>query len=537
MTARFKPQLPHALPAIASPWGPSNVTNIALNNLDMALAISQSQVNEIAALNALPQSAVNIASGAVSFTGQLNPMSGSAPLVMDNSCHVPGIVAQMQMTGTAVVNGNTYQGSFSIVGLPTPYELQEEPQPNSAAQSQLTTLQQTYGDAFAVYSWGLDYGQMEFPPQPCGPADWRPADWQSFCNVLAQEWQQGNVLTSNGQVALVQGIKPNSLPAAWNFGPTDWCCFNVPPSGLHSQAALVFGFMVAGNSMGQNPQNDFEQAQLFTLASSGQANALLLVSGNIVANSMVKGLVNEACLTEAASYGISVSNQPNGSTQAFSIAPNMVSPTTLNVGQPCLFAVTGSTTQTADFYASHCNTSAQATTATGAMLQFTLFENGMWQALQASGSFTVSGNTGGNQRGWQFTVPAAIFTWSITAELLVSQDGGVTFSVAAAAADHPPSFTNTPLNNASSDGGWWTTALASVDTLQVGLIQNAVQWGSQVQPGITAGFCPPGNNQQLNWFFFPGGAMWQDAAGGINQAGTLVVNLTYVYLPSPSDAS
>lgn len=508
------------LPAAIKEGIAADITTVALAELDLAFALDETELNVIASLNALPAQPISLSTSTVAFSGTLMPMDPAGAL----SCGVvggavaSGVVATMLLTGTATVNGNSYTAPFTFQVLPYAFALEEQGQVlSTATQDQLDYLVATYGAYFQSCCWGLDYSELTFLSAPPAPAGWAAADWTDFCQALQAELTGSPI--PNGQITLMQGIVPNGQATQWNFGPTAWCCFNVPPLDDTCQPAVIFGFMVSNHAMSATAAGDFQSVRLFSPATP--PNALLLASSGIVIGDMVPQLMPMSNLQAAAQIAVTVSANGDTGLETYDITQNVMtaSSTTPAGGWPIGFA--GSTQQQNQVFMLHYDTYAYGNTVTASGLAFAAPDNGLNQQLVASGSYTVSGSTSGNQLSWQFTVPQAIFSWSIAGAMQVSSGGIVSFQVVA----ESPSFPDEPENNANSDYGWWTSPPGYAPTL---VPTSALAWGDSASAVIQDSFCAANTNGQFNLFAFPGGSMWQDASGGINQSNNMVLNLTYV---------
>ena len=491
----------------------ADITSLTIST-DMAFVLNQAEANTIANFSSVAPQPFTIANGTVTYDGELNPLGSSSPISfgVQGDAIGTGISVSMQLTAGATVNNHAYAGPISFVAIPYAFQLQEQSLAlSTAAQNQLTYLSKAYGNNFQSTYWGLDLGKLTIPTQPA-PAGWAAADWTALCTALQDQLNASPL--PNCQLTLLQGITPNGNQTGWNYGPTSWCCFNVPPLDSTCQPAIVFAFMVDNTSMAPSPTSGFQQVQLFNAASGG-ANALLVVAGHIVLSNLVPALMPAAALQAAAEIGVTVSTTGNGLEQ-YNISNGTVSA----AGSGLAYA--GSTTQKNQYSSFRYFTTASATTTTSASVGFGAPENGLNQQLIASGSYTISGSTGGNQDGWQFSVPQAIFTWSICGVMQVTGTGVVSF---ATKSQFPPSFPNTPANISGSDYGWWTSPPGLAPTL---VPSSALAWGTAASNQISGRFCQGSTNGQVNLFAFPGGALYQDAVGGINQANNLILNLTYV---------
>ena len=494
----------------------SDITTLVLST-DMAFVLSQAEANTIASFSSIAPQPFSINSGAVSYNGPLNPLGSSTPLSfgVQGDAIGTGISVNMQLTASVTVNSTTYPGPVPFVAIPYAFQLQEQSLAvSTATQNQLTYLSKTYGtNNFEPTYWGLDLGKLTIPTQPA-PTGWAAADWQALCTALQAQLNVSPL--PNCQLTLLQGISPSGSQTGWNYGPTSWICFNVPPIDSTCQPAIVYAFMVDNTAMVPSPASGFQGIQLFNGA-GGNANAMMIVSGQRVLNDMVPALMPPSALKAAASIGVTVSNTESG-LQQYNITDGAMS------ANGTYLVAMGTTSQSKEYVAFRYNTNASAITTAVANLNWGVPENGLNQQLICSGSYTISGSTGGNQNGWQFGVPQAIFNWSIAGVMAVTGTGVVSF--ATKPSQFPPSFPNTPANISGSDYGWWTDPPGLAPTL---VPSSALAWGTAASNQDTGNFCQGSTNGQVNLFAFPGGALYQDAVGGINRANNMILNLTYLF--------
>ena len=427
----------------------TDIASIALAQLDLAFLLEESEANLIVGLNALPAQPLAFTAPSVTFSGTLTPtpMTGALSCGTVGGTVASGVIANLSLSGTATVNGNNYATPFTFAVLPNAFLLEEQATMSAPAQAQLSYLETTYGNIFQSCSWGLDYGELTFLAAPPMPDGWAAADWAAFSTAL----QTSLIATPipNGQVTLMQGITPDPQSAQWNYGPTAWCCFNVPPYDDTCQPALVFGFMVSNHPMPSTPASDFQAVQLFTTT---PPNALIIASSGIVIGEMVPQIMPFGALQSAAQFAVTVAQTDTPGSEQYNLLPNVMTAgsTTPASGWPVGYA--GSTTQSNSDAGYHYNTQANATTTTQAGMTFSNPDNGLNQQLAVSGSYTINGSTSGNQYGWQFTVPQAIFSWSIAATIAVGSTGIVSFSVTPGSSDFPTSRRMTETR--TIPGGW-----------------------------------------------------------------------------------
>jgi hypothetical protein len=500
----------------------TDLTDIKLVQLNMAVGLSQTLVNEIISLSPPAPVAIsfnydesfNVAppdSAFYSFSGTLDLSQTPAPIDCGGTVG-SGIVCSLPLAnGTAKVNGTAYSASTPWLFQVILDAFQLEVQPTSVSsqtQTQQSFMQQTYNQTFNTAQYGLDFSELAFMPSQPAPSGWAASDWTGFCTAL-QHYLISNPLTY--KLPLMDAVIPQS-DTLWNGGPTAWCCFNVPPYDNTCQGAVIFGYMVQGNPLPQSYQNDFISVLLFTGSSN---NAFLLLSNSIVQQQFLQNLLPQTYLQQAAEVAL----VPNAENVVFSIIPGAMTATESSQSFPgLLWAYSGQVSLPSSYGLPHYFISEEADTEAGSTLFMTALTDSYYQQVGAEGSYTISGTSNGNQWGYQWTMPLTFFIWSIAAVMNVSSTGMVSFSVLPNSA----SFPNAPdPSNPAQVQGWWATFGSHSD------LKTAQNWGNAAAGLIQNNFCVAGPNGQFNLFAFPGGTLYTFASAGLNQQATLVLLLTY----------